>query len=143
MAGSHPAKQMGNNSVETAPLYITVEANTHNKWSLQENFQRAVENAGLIIIDHRSYRQGDDIQTRIFAQDQIARVRIDDECATESTKIIRYHNNTTAEGGQENNQDEEAPKEEPLETRLNEIREGAFVFVSCCFSIFVYNLFIS
>ena len=144
MAGSHPAKLIGNNAVETAPLYITVEANTHNKWGLQENFQRVVENAGLIIIDHRSYRHGDDIQTRIFAQDQIARVRID-SCSTE-TKVIRYHNTSpaTTEDGQEghsnnnNNQDEETPKEEPMEKRIDEIRAGKFV--SCCFSIIMHGI---
>jgi len=101
--GSHPIKRIGDTCDGYRPLFLAIQARTPVHWGLQENFKKGLEEAGLIIIDHRSwhtlghdavdinglFRQelGHDavLITELYAQDTKVRVRVPSCFSLETT----------------------------------------------------------
>ncbi|KAG7363450.1 Na+/H+ antiporter [Nitzschia inconspicua] len=77
---SHPIQRIGNTCDGYRPLYLAIQARTPVHWGLHDKLEQTLEEAGLIIIDHRSwhtigYRDAVNI-TEIFCQDKQLQVRI-------------------------------------------------------------------
>mmetsp|Transcript_23926 Transcript_23926/g.58474 ORF Transcript_23926/g.58474 Transcript_23926/m.58474 type:complete len:914 (+) Transcript_23926:152-2893(+) len=84
LEGDHPIERIGNTCDGFRPLFLAIQARTPVHWNLQEDFKRALEEEGLIIIDHRSWhtlgrkdigQEAVDI-TELFAQDTKQRVKV-------------------------------------------------------------------
>ena len=84
LESAHPIERIGNTRDGSRPLFVAIQARTPVQWNLQEDFKRALEEEGLIIIDHRSWhtlgrkdigQEAVDI-TELFAQDTKQRVRV-------------------------------------------------------------------
>ena len=84
LEGDHPIERIGNTCDGLRPLFVAIQARTPVHWNLQEDFKRALEEEGLIIIDHRSWhtlgrkdigQEAVDI-TELFAQDTKQRVKV-------------------------------------------------------------------
>jgi hypothetical protein len=79
LRAAHPIKRIGNTCDGYRPLFLAIQARTPVHWNLQEKFTFALETAGIIIIDHRSWHtlglDAVDI-TEIFCQDKTVRVKV-------------------------------------------------------------------
>mmetsp|Transcript_22696 Transcript_22696/g.53738 ORF Transcript_22696/g.53738 Transcript_22696/m.53738 type:complete len:323 (-) Transcript_22696:68-1036(-) len=80
MSGRHKIKHIDGNSTDgTRPLFLAIQARTPVTWGIQEKFDHALESAGLLVIDHRSWHtlgmDAVDI-TEIFCQDTVASIRV-------------------------------------------------------------------
>ena len=79
LTSNHPIHRIGNTCDGYRPLFLSIQARTPVHWGLQDDFKKALENAGLIIIDHRSWHtlgmNSVDI-TELFVQDTKVKVRI-------------------------------------------------------------------
>lgn len=91
--GKHPIERIGDTCDGYRPLFLAIQARTPVHWNLQEDFKRALEEEGLIIIDHRSWhtlgrkdigQEAVDI-TELFAQDTKEKIRIVDCFGTQSS----------------------------------------------------------
>jgi Kef-type K+ transport system membrane component KefB len=86
LSGSHPIERDGDTSDGFRPLYLAIQARTPIHWGLQDSFKKALDDAGLIIIDHRSWHtlglNAIDI-TELFVQDTRVKVRV---CACFETR---------------------------------------------------------
>lgn len=80
LSGSHPIKRDGRTCDGYRPLFLAIQARTPIEWGIQETFKRALEEGGLIIIDHRSWHtlgltDARDI-TELFVQDTKVKVKV-------------------------------------------------------------------
>jgi Kef-type K+ transport system membrane component KefB len=79
LASSHPIKRDGNTCDGLRPLFLAIQTRTPIHWGLQETFKKALEKAGLIIIDHRSVHtlglNAVDI-TELFVQDTKVKIKV-------------------------------------------------------------------
>jgi len=113
LEGDHPIERIGNTCDGFRPLFLAIQARTPVHWNLQEEFKRALEEAGLIIIDHRSWHtlgrkdigQGAVDITELFAQDTKQKVRVTgcfsletsgtrDDSSSIGSDIDRQHSST-------------------------------------------------
>lgn len=87
--GDHPIERIGNTCDGYRPLFVAIQARTPVRWGLQEKIQRALEEEGLILIDHRSWRtleNDDEVDvTEVFAQDSLVKIRVS-QCFTSSRR---------------------------------------------------------
>lgn len=88
LGGHHPITRIGKTNDGDRPLFLAIQARTPVAWGLQEKFTLALEKAGVIIIDHRSWHtlglDAVDI-TEIFCQDKEHRVTVK-SCFLESIR---------------------------------------------------------
>lgn len=79
LEGKHRLNRIDNTNDGTRPLFLAIQARIPVQWGMQEKFLQALENVGLIVIDHRSFHtlglNAVDV-TEIFCQDKLARIRI-------------------------------------------------------------------
>lgn len=79
LEGKHRLDRIDSTNDGTRPLFLAIQARTPVQWGMQEKFLQALENVGLLVIDHRSFHtlglNAVDV-TEIFCQDKITRVRI-------------------------------------------------------------------
>jgi hypothetical protein len=79
LEGTHKIDRIGNTNDGTRPLFLAIKARTPVTWGIQEKFKKSLENAGLIVVDHRAqHTLGLDAVniTEIFCQDTTTKVRI-------------------------------------------------------------------
>ena len=81
MSGNHPIERDGKTSDGFRPLFLAIQARTPIHWGLQEIFKKTLEDAGLVIIDHRAWHtlglDAIDI-TELFVQDTKLKVKVHD-----------------------------------------------------------------
>lgn len=85
--GHHAISRIGKTMDGDRPLFLAIQARTPVTWGLQGKFTHALEKAGAIIVDHRSWHtlglDAVDI-TEIFCQDKEHRVTIKSAFSDES-----------------------------------------------------------
>lgn len=88
---SHPIKRIGTTGDGYRPLFLAIQARTPVHWGMHDKLKQALEEAGLIIIDHRSWHTMASISdvavnvTEIFCQDKEIQVKIRGCFATSET----------------------------------------------------------
>lgn len=141
LTGDHPIHRIGNTNDGYRPLFMSIQARTPVHWGLQDTFKKALEKAGLVIIDHRSFhtlgKDAVDI-TELFVQDTKVNVRISQCFADAEVAINSFRSVEEAmavlKSGTGSVTDTETAAEfiavanesQEIEDRCDEIREGKF-----------------
>lgn len=100
---SHPIKRIGTTGDGYRPLFLAIQARTPVHWGMHDKLKQTLEEAGLIIIDHRSWHSmGMNAVnvTEIFCQDKEIQVKIRGCFAAESEReSTRSHRARRTEAG--------------------------------------------
>lgn len=142
---SHPIQRIGHSCDGFRPLYLAIQARTPVHWGLHDKLEQVLEEAGLIIIDHRSwhtlgYKDAVSI-TEIFCQDKQLQVRIPGCFLKEESESqpserrsrfvkIKSTENTTSKWEEKISEVDEAMSSSDvgalIQERKNELRESKF-----------------
>lgn len=79
LEGNHPIERIGKTCDGFRPLFLAIQARTPVHWGLEGKFAYALQKAGIIIVDHRSWNTTglDAVEiTEIFSQDTALKVRV-------------------------------------------------------------------
>lgn len=145
LTGDHPIHRIGTTRDGYRPLFLSIQARTPVHWGLQDTFKRALEEAGLLIIDHRSFHtlgmNSVDI-TELFVQDTkvkclVAQCFADIEAATNSFRSVEEAMKHVRENAKDSVTEEETAMEfmaysnqcQEIDDRCDEIKEGKCAIV--------------